>query len=297
MSARTVQTDYFRELCVALEHRWNPERLFVILTAYFDEADTHGPMPTIILSCFVGHAYQWQQFESELTKLQKRFGFKVFHSKHFRSKRGEFSGWSDHKRHNLVVALTDLISTTLISGISIHLERDRYLSEYRSPPIPRKLHLDSQYGVCFRGCMGALLQNMQERGNTDRLNIIMENGHENVWDCQRIFFDLQKRFKRTGKDILGTWTLETKENCRPLMIADMLTNAHSLMRSKLRRGIPASSFPRATPETKGALQFIELAPQALRDLKREFEELRKLEIDAWRAARASRKTASGDLSS
>ncbi len=148
----------------------------VILTAYFDEADTHGPAPTVILSAFVGHAIQWQIFGNKLTKIQRKFGFQVFHTEHFKRRAGEFSGWSDEKRAQLIDALIKLVRENLIAGISVHLERDRYLNEYRSEPFPKKLHKDSQYGVCFRGCLGALLSIMEDRGNKDILNVVMERG-------------------------------------------------------------------------------------------------------------------------
>ena len=47
---------FIRELCLALEHRWEPEELFLLFTAYFDEADTHGGAPTIIMAAFLGAA-------------------------------------------------------------------------------------------------------------------------------------------------------------------------------------------------------------------------------------------------
>lgn len=298
MNALSPRDGYMRELCVALAHRWEPERLFVILTAYFDEADTHGPAPTVILACFVGHAYQWERFEKRLIKLRRKFGFTVFHTKHFRSRSGEFSGWSEPRRQELIAALIQLVSKYLIGGISVHLERDRYLNEYRAPPIPRKLHLDSQYGVCFRGCLAALLEVLEERGNKDRLNVVMERGHTNVWDCERIFNDLKSRFKRLGSDLLGSWTVETKDSCAPLMVADMLAGTHSMMRTSLESGaVSPDSFPQAARKQKGALRIVELQPGTLRGLKDGFEELRRREIADWRAAKASRKAASGDLSS
>jgi hypothetical protein len=47
---------FIRELCVALEHRWKPEELFLLYTAYFDESDTHGRQPNMIMAAFLGHA-------------------------------------------------------------------------------------------------------------------------------------------------------------------------------------------------------------------------------------------------
>jgi hypothetical protein len=63
-------SDCIGELCIALAYRWESERLFVIFTAYFDEADTHGAAPTVILAAFLGHAFEWRRFEQKLAKLQ-----------------------------------------------------------------------------------------------------------------------------------------------------------------------------------------------------------------------------------
>jgi 8-oxo-dGTP pyrophosphatase MutT (NUDIX family) len=37
---------------------WHSDELLMIFTAYFDEADTHGPSPTVIMAGVVGHAYR-----------------------------------------------------------------------------------------------------------------------------------------------------------------------------------------------------------------------------------------------
>jgi hypothetical protein len=69
----------------------------VIYTAYFDESDTHGPSPTVIMGCFLGRARQWKLFDRRLRELQKRDKFSIFHSTEFRNKTGEYFGWSDWK--------------------------------------------------------------------------------------------------------------------------------------------------------------------------------------------------------
>jgi hypothetical protein len=40
----------------------------LLYTAYFDEADTHGPSPTVIMACFLGHARQWELFGRRLAE-------------------------------------------------------------------------------------------------------------------------------------------------------------------------------------------------------------------------------------
>jgi hypothetical protein len=125
----------------------------LLFTAYFDEADTHGPSPTIIMAGFLGHARQWGIFDRRLRALQRRDRFSIFHANEFKSKSGEFANSPDGKCMRLVNDLTELVRDNLTEGLTVHLERKRYLNEYRAPPVPAKMTLDSQYGLCFRACM------------------------------------------------------------------------------------------------------------------------------------------------
>jgi hypothetical protein len=289
MNAPIRASDWVGDLCIALAHRWEPERLIVIFTAYFDETDTHGPAPTVILAAFLGHAFQWRRFEKKLAKIKVREGFTVFHAKDFKARAGEFSGWSDDKCERLINKLTLLVQRTLTEGLTIALTRERYLTEYRSQPIPRKMNLDSQYGVCFRACMARLFDVMAEHNYQDRLNVVMEDGHPNVWDCARIFKDLREHCKvLAGSDFLGSFSVATKESSPPLMVADMLAATYSVYRTQAARGTIGPSDFVATPETKGRLAFLELFPDALKDLKIGFERMRQLKIDHWRAEKAKR---------
>jgi hypothetical protein len=261
----------------------------VIFTAYFDEADTHGPAPTVILAAFLGNASQWRRFERELAEIQAREGFSVFHATKFKARRGEFAGWSDAKCHQLINALTELVRGTLTEGMAFALTRERYEMEYRAPPIPKKMLLDSQYGACFRACMGRLFDVMAERNYQDRLHVVMESGHKNAGDCARIFNDLREHCKvLAGSDFLGSFSIETKERCPPLMVADMLAATYSMYRAEAAQGtIVPDDFP-ATPQTKGRLAFLELLPDALKDLKIGFERMRQLKIEHRRAEKAKR---------
>ena len=290
LNAPVRPSDSIGDLCVALAHRWEPERLFVIFTAYFDEADTHTATPTIIMAAFLAHAYQWRRFEIRLARIQEKFGFKIFHAKDFKVPKGEFAGWGEAKAQALIWELTELVRDTLTDGMVVALEHARYASEYRAPPIPKKMSLDSQYGVCFRSCLSHLLDRMKERGYRDKLNIVMESGHKNVWDCGRIFDGLKKRFDQGGLPVLGTFTVQGKNDSPPLMVADFLAAFYSMLRAQYPGQSPDAYADRAPEPGSGEAQltFLELLPDALRNLKLNFERLRQMEIDNWRAKRAAR---------
>jgi hypothetical protein len=184
----------------------------LLYTAYFDESDTHGPSPTVIMACFLGFARQWELFGRRLRFLQRRDGFTVFHATEFRNKRGEFAAWSDEKCMQLVHDLTELVRDNLTEGVTVYLERQRYLDEYRKPPIPKKMNLDSQYGVCFRACMAHIIAIIMADGKRHRLNVVVEDGHVNVGDTERIFKDMKLQVRNLfGVDLLGTHKIAKKE--------------------------------------------------------------------------------------
>lgn len=264
----------------------------VLYTAYFDEADTHGPSPTIIMGGCLGTVPQWEMFGRRLRTLQRRDGFKVFHVNAFKAKTREFAGWPDTKCMKLVEDLTALVRDHLTEGLTVHLERDRYLSEYRAPPIPKKMSLDSQYGVCFRACMRQVLAIVMDDGKNHRLDVVMEDGHPNVNDCVRIFDDLRWRLRqRRGIDLLGKITVAKKDQAPHLMAADFLASTYSMMRaSKAAGGLDYANEPPEAPKGQAGLTFLELLPDALSRLKLDFEVDREEAAAAWRARRQAAKS-------
>jgi hypothetical protein len=257
----------------------------MIYTAYFDESDTHGPTPDITMAGYLGTAYQWERFGKRLAKLQRRYGFTIFHATEYKARRGEFAGWSDQKARALIDDMIELVRSKTAVGITVTLPHARFIAEYRAPPIPKKMALDSQYGACFRGCLGYLVDFAQSRGDATKINVVFEGGHKNIGDCRRIFGDLKKRFRHVNSDILGTFTVETKAACMPLMVADMLAHTKSMVNAQAAAGtLPAGALQPFTG-SRGGLQFIEFAPHALQNLKTGFEKMRQLEADAWRAER------------
>lgn len=122
---------FIGEMCVALEHRWVPESPFLIFTAYFDESDTHGPSPNVIVAGFMASARQWELFGRKLRDLQRRYGFKTLHTKDFRAQRGEFEGWSRQKCSTFLNELAEAIRDNLTEGITALLPRELCSSSSR----------------------------------------------------------------------------------------------------------------------------------------------------------------------
>jgi hypothetical protein len=236
---------------------------------------------------FLGHARQWEIFGRRLRALQRRDGFSIFHASEFKSKSGEFAKWPDNKCMKLVNDLTELVRNNLTEGLTVHLERERYLNEYRAPPVPAKMTLDSQYGLCFRACIRHLLDIVMADGKQHRLQVFIEDGHSNVGDTKRIFEDLRRRLKhRRGLDLLGEIIPAKKDERAPLMVADFLASSYSMMRSSRQRGgIDYAAETPEPPKGQAGLTFLEFLPDSLRALKEDFEADRLETAAAWRARR------------
>jgi hypothetical protein len=203
----------------------------VIFTAYFDEADTHGPDPTVIVGCFWGHAYQWERFEKKLSRLQRTYGFNIFHAKEFKAGSGEFRQWSPEKRYQLSRELSDLVGNTLAEGVTIALDREKYLKEYRALA-DQKMHIDSQLGVCFRAILIHVVRQVHRIGKRPTLHAVVEDGHTNAADTVRIFQAIKLRLERRGTFVLGDISIESKKEAPRLMVADFLAAAYSMIRAQ-----------------------------------------------------------------
>jgi hypothetical protein len=246
---------------------------------------------------WLGHAFQWRRLDQKLAKLRRKHEFKVFHAKDFRARKREFDGWSDAECDLLNNDLSEMMEKTLTGAFAIALERYRYLNEYRAPPIPSKMNLDSQYGVCFRACMAHLADFLAARGHQDRLNVVIEDGHQNVTDCRKIFGDLKQRYERFGIHSLGSFSIERKETCPPLMLADYMAGGYSMIRTRMSFDELEGQGDDYQPLRKGRARctYMELKSDALQTLKTEFERLRQRDIDRWRAERDARKAALCDI--
>lgn len=266
---------FIRELCIALEHRWKPEELFVLFTAYFDEADTHGGAPHMAMGALLGHAREWEMFGRRLRDIKRTEDFKIFHATKFKAGKGEFEGWSPEKSMRVVSDLATIIQKNLTEGVLINLPYQRYIDEYRSGFKPKGIALDSQYGVCFRGIMAHIVGVLQATGKRHKLHVVVERGHHNAKNTEHVFNEIKEILKRRGIDLLGDWTLARKDERDELMIADYLVHSYAIMIRPGGSGI--KGYADEAPEPKkgdAGLTFLEFQPHSLHALKLQMQQHR-----------------------
>ncbi|MFI5002857.1 MAG: hypothetical protein ACHQK9_23470, partial [Reyranellales bacterium] len=118
--------DFIGGLCFALAHRWEPERRFVIFTAYLDESNTGSKEPDITVAGYLGTARQWRLIERRLRQMKREYGFQKFHATRFKAKQDDFRGWSDTKCSRLVGELATIVRDGLEEAVTICLPHKQY---------------------------------------------------------------------------------------------------------------------------------------------------------------------------
>lgn len=228
---------FVRELCEAVAHQWRPERVFVVLslTTYLDESGTHDRSPVTVMAGIMATAHQWEQFEVGFDRLRAHYGFRVFHTKKFKKRTGDFRGWHPLRQLALMHDLTLLTSSenAFIDAATVSLDNTDYKANYISGEKPRKLRLESKYGLCFRNClMYFVLAGMKYAGNEGsqpKMHFILESGHPNRNEAMDIFYEMKQEIKRYGLDLLGEITPAEKDERTPLMMADFLAHTAFMM--------------------------------------------------------------------
>lgn len=261
----------------------------MIFTAYFDESGTHGPNPTVTVAGLLGHAYQWRIFKRDLDRIRAELGFRVFHAKELKHRSGEFSGWDDKKCSRLVDAMVDLVHRRLTEGAAVDLPRKQYLDDSRAPPFPPKMQPDTQYGLCFRVCLGHLLEIVSARsGKRHTLHVVVEAGHKNVGDLARIFKELKMWMGRRGVELLGSIKIAQKSESDELMVADFLAHTYWTMRANnplLLQQLPEQDGNRTSGQA--GLTYLELRPDTFQEFKDIYARERQATLDEWRARHAA----------
>jgi hypothetical protein len=222
----------------------------------------------------MGTANQWKKFQAQFDNLKRRYGFKIFHSKDFKARNGDFKDWPWQKGAAFLQDFM-VVSSGLIEVVTCSLPNMAYEQSYRrTADDPRKLRLDTAYGLCFRYCLMHLLLEAVRRLGTHkkfsetRLHVIAEAGHKHAGDAKRVFDELKRELADIGSHTLGALTFATKDQCDPLMLADYLATGTYRLELAGKNGPPSDSDPSPPPDSKvtGWTQ-VTFYPEGLASLK------------------------------
>ena len=207
----------------------------MLFTAYIDESNTHGATPDIVMSAMLSSAGRWERCARALTRIQRDFGFTVFHATEFRSLQGEFAGWSEAKCRALLMEFGKLGATHLTECFTLSLRHEDYKVHFLDKR-PAKMHRVSQYGIGFMGVLDGLMRNVMAQGPQHKLSVVVKSGHKNASDTERLFRERKERLDAVGVDLLCSHRLGRKDDTPLLQLADITAHGHMLEKRAIRKG-------------------------------------------------------------
>lgn len=125
-----------------------------MLVAYMDESGIHAGSRICAIAGYVGPAEEWQTFEHRWKRAITDAGITAFHMATFQSRRGEFAGWSDLRREQLLAELVGIIKARDLLGVGSGLviedyerlsDEDKTWMTHGNPEKP--------YFLCFQHCI------------------------------------------------------------------------------------------------------------------------------------------------
>ena len=267
MTAPMRPSEFVGELCIALAHRWEPERIFIIFTAYLDESGTHAGAPISAMGGFVGDARQWHKFEKRVGKLFKRFRVDVFHAIDVRRGHKDFKGWTVDRKIEFHDEFQHIINETLESGVVAFIRDDDY-KYYLALNWPKKTRRDSKYTLMFRACLAQIVDIVGHAPQTKepQLHVVLEDGHSNAQDAVRNYKWVRDRLPHQAGRALAGLGFSNKQDCLPLAAADLF--AYTAWSDKVGQK-PLGVAKRATRSDKsyrGNMCWIDLNRDSLNSL-------------------------------
>jgi hypothetical protein len=113
----------------------------MILTAYIDEAGTHGGSPVTVMGGYVARLGQWRHFDEKWDGLLKRNALTHLHTIEMLQANGQFrTGWDQQRALALIIKSNKIIDRYTMFGISAFVSDRDYKEFYESGERPKKFH-------------------------------------------------------------------------------------------------------------------------------------------------------------
>lgn len=189
----------------------------MIVTVYIDESGTHAGSPVMTLGGRVARLGQWVHFDRKWRGLRKRYDdLPYFHARKFKARSGPFQGWDDVKCNRFLDRAQRIISKHTLCGFAATLDHDEYKTFYRAVERPKKVKVDSKYGLCFRLVLVDFIRMLCRSLPDDKLTIhfVLESGDPGSGDAKEIFDLAKKSAPPDLADVLGTLTSGDKADFR-----------------------------------------------------------------------------------
>jgi hypothetical protein len=131
---------------------YSPEREFLMLTCYMDEAGGDDDGFTVMCG-WISTVARWEQFEIDWRLFLASYDVSHFHMKEFSQSKGPFKKWKDSKgiRAHFLRDAADIILSNVQGGILVNVHHTIFKDANRR--VMLKETLSSPYALAGRACV------------------------------------------------------------------------------------------------------------------------------------------------
>jgi len=144
---------FHSKLCIALAHRWEPERLFCDRDGIFGRSGTHDGSPVMVIGRRDGDGRSMGALPDGPRSPSQDVRFQDFPCQRSSIRTGGVCRVVAGKAFALIGGMTDLCAQTTMHALVFSVRRSEYQAEYRLSDGPRKMRLDTEYALAFRMCL------------------------------------------------------------------------------------------------------------------------------------------------
>jgi hypothetical protein len=154
---------------------------------------------------------------------------------------GPFVGWGRDRKAKLVEKCGDIQQRATEFSFSTMLRYDEYLEHYKNAERPRKIQLDTMYGLCFRYCAIQIADLLKKTFKDKKLTLtfICEDGAKNFGQAKKIFDELKR--EEPFKDVFGPISTGGKKEHAGLQGADYVS--HTAFLAEQDEVVKLTEFP------------------------------------------------------
>lgn len=213
-------------------HGWNPDRLFVILTAYIDESGTHDASARTVVGGMVGRASELAELDRIWVALLASQGLTHLHGVDLFNRKKQFKTWPLNRVAFVARFAAALTESYFDFGVMSVLYNSDYDMTYARGTWPKGVRRDSKYGLALRYCLSSIayMARRKEYGTAPQISVIIEAGHRNIGDADRIFSEVKEQDVDGARGLFQGLTIANKRDVPGLQVVDLV--AHELYKTE-----------------------------------------------------------------
>ena len=123
-----------------------------MLVGYFDESEAHVGHRLFAVGGYIALDDDWPVIERAWQDALRMAGITRFHMRDFAHFRGEFTGWSESQRRDLINAFAAIIRPDVLASVVGVIELEPYERFFR-PALPPGHPYREPYLLCLQTCM------------------------------------------------------------------------------------------------------------------------------------------------